>query len=432
MTYLNYYDMQKRVVVTGLGVVSPIGNSISEFISSLKQGKSGIKQLEELKNLGFACTVGGVPDINGKKYEEILSAYQLEDADLAIKYAVIAGLEAWSDSGLAIPDNLYGSSMDNYGTIIGTCSGGFEIFARKVISMVNDGKVKRLGSRIIENIMPSGPAAAISNIFALSNISYTNSSACSTGSESIALSFERIRSGNADIIITGGTDPYSPHVWAGFDSMRLLSRTHNDMPEKASRPLSASSGGFVPGAGAGIIILEELEHAKKRGARIYAEIVGSNINSGGQRNGGSMTASNPESVVKCIMKAIEDAGINGNEIDLICGHLTGTKSDSNEINNWITALNLLSRFPYINSLKSLTGHLIGAAGAVETIAGIIQLNENFIHVSANCEDLNPDIESIYPREKIPMTTINDINIRYVAKASFGFGDVNSCLILKKH
>ncbi len=425
-------NKDKRVVITGLGIVSPIGNDIKTFTNSLLNKTSGIKYNIDLDQYNFSCKIAGVPDISDKIYRDILETYMLTESDLAIKYAVIAGLSAWKDAGLDIPDYLEGKPQKDYGAIIGTCSGGYEIFARKVIEMVNNGKVKRLGSQIIENIMPSGPTAALSNILALSNIAFTNSAACSTGTESISLAYQRIKNGDANLLLTGSTDPYSPHVWAGFDSMRLLSRTHNDAPEKGSRPLSASSGGFVPGAGAGILILEELEHAINRKAKIYGEIASSIVNSGGQRNGGSMTASNPTMVRKCISDAIYDANIKGDDIDLICGHLTGTKSDPLEVANWKNGLNLNNNFPFINSLKSYTGHLIGAAGSVEMIAATLQLKNRFIHASLNCEDLHPEIESIYPHDKIPQETILNKELKYIAKASFGFGDVNSCIILKKY
>jgi 3-oxoacyl-[acyl-carrier-protein] synthase I len=425
------YDSMKRVVITGIGIISPIGNSIQSFLTSIKEGNSGIKYIPELKDLGFASCIGGIPDIDKEQYDDIFSQYELTDADLSIKYAVLAGIDAWMDAGLQIPDKHSTYTNNNFGSAIGTCSGGAEIFSRKLVPAVNSNSIKRLGSQIVENTMHSGSAAALSNILALSNQTISNSSACATGTESIIMAAEKIRYGKAKIFIAGGTDPYTPYAWAGFDSMRLLSRKHNDTPQKGSRPMSQSSDGFVASSGAGLVVVEELEHALARNARIYAEITGIATNAGGHRNGGSMTASNPDKVIECIKEAMNDASLQSYEIDLICGHLTGTKSDYNEISNWRDALDNPESQPYINSLKSMTGHMIGAAGSVEIIAAVLQLYYQFIHPTINCEDLNPEIAKIWDSEKIPKKAISNVNLQNIAKASFGFGDVNACIILKK-
>lgn len=422
----------KRVVITGIGVISPIGNGINSFLNSMKQGISGIKFIQELADFNFSSQIGGIPDINLPDYDNIFQEYELSEADLTVKYAVLAAIQAWKDAKLEIPDKFSIAANEDYGAVIGSCAGGAELYARKLYHLVNSKKIKKLGSQIIENLMHSGSTAVISNIFALANQTISNSSACATGAESIIMATEKIRQSTAKLIIAGSSDPYSPYMWAGFDSMRLLSRKFNDNPTKASRPLSASADGFVAAAGAGMLIVEELEHALKRNAKIYAEIIGINYNAGGQRNGGSMTASNPNRVIDCIRSSIKDAKINSEQIDLICGHLTGTKFDDKEINNWKTALSLNKKFPYINSLKSITGHTIGAAGAIETIAAILQLYNDFIHPTINCEDLNENVKQIWDENKIATKLITNPNLNYIAKASFGFGDVNSCLILKKY
>ncbi|MDD2635765.1 MAG: beta-ketoacyl-[acyl-carrier-protein] synthase family protein [Bacteroidales bacterium] len=421
----------KRVVITGMGIISPIGNGIQSFLQSIKEGKSGIRFIPELKELGFSSCIGGVPNIDTELNNDIFSKYELTEADISIKYAVLAGIEAWKDAGLKIPDKYSTYTNNNYGSVVGTCSGGAEIFTRKLVPAVNNNSIKRLGSQIIENTMHSGSAAALSNILALSNQTISNSSACATGTESIIIAVEKIRNGTADLFIAGGTDPYTPFAWAGFDSMRLLSRKFNDHPTISSRPMSQSSDGFVASAGAGMVVVEELEHALLRNATIYAEIIGIATNAGGQRNGGSMTASNPDKVVECIKNAIKDANIDNSKIDLISGHLTGTKLDFNEISNWLNALESPKSLPYINSLKSMTGHMIGAAGSAETIAAVLQLYYQFIHPTINCEDLNPEIAKNWDSKKIPIKLINSVNLQHIAKASFGFGDVNACIILKK-
>lgn len=210
--------------------------------------------------------------------------------------------------------------------------------------------------------------------------------------------------------------------------MRVLNTGKNDTPDQASRPMSASAGGFIPGAGAGILLLESFDSAEKRGARIYAELLGGAVNSGGQRNGGSMSAPNSEGVQICIRMALDDAGINAQNVDTVNGHLTATMADPIEIKNWADALQCSpENLPCINSTKSLVGHCLGAAGGVECVASVLQIYKQFIHGSLNCEDLH---EKILPYENsIIHNTINK-PIRYLAKASFGFGDVNSCIIMK--
>lgn len=195
--------------------------------------------------------------------------------------------------------------------------------------------------------------------------------------------------------------------------------------------MSESASGFVPGSGAGALLLEDLESALERGARIYGEILGGNTNSGGQRGEGTMTAPNPEAVQQCIKNALIDAGISANEIDKINGHLTATSKDSLEMENWSKALGRSGAdFPYINSLKSTVGHCLSAAGGVENVAAVLELYHGFVFPNRNCEDLHPEITAIVDPSRIPQQIIRtELNI--VAKASFGFGDVNGCVIFKK-
>jgi len=267
---------------------------------------------------------------------------------------------------------------------------------------------------------------------ALGNVNFTNSNACSTATDAILMAYDLIRTGRAKIMLCGGADCESYYYWGLFDLMRILSPNFNDQPEKASRPMSLSACGFVPGAGAGILVLEDLESALERNARIYAEIAGGYMNTGGQRNGGSMTAPNSDAINICIEKAVENSGIAADEVELISGHLTATKADVIEVNNWKKALKRsYQNFPFINSLKSMTGHLLGGAGSLETIATIIQLHDGFIHPNINCEDLHPAISEIIDPACVPQTLVQK-KINCAIKASFGFGDVNSCIVLKKH
>jgi len=301
---------------------------------------------------------------------------------------------------------------------VGSGVSDLQLIADHVVSKVNAGKVRRIGTRIAEQVMSSAPSARLSGILGLGNQVTSNSSACSTGTEAIAEAVLRIRMGRAKRMVGASTEGSSPYGWSGFDSMRVLASKFNDQPEKGSRPMSATACGFVPGAGAGA------------GAPIYAEILGVMVNSGGQRGGGSMTAPNPEGIKRCIIGAIKDAGISPDDIDAISGHLTATFADPHEVKNWSAALcRGPESFPWINSTKSMIGHCLGAAGAIETVAAVLEIQGGFIHPSINCEDLHPDIQSFAHR--IPQACLDYPEINIMAKAGFGFGDVNSCIILKK-
>jgi 3-oxoacyl-(acyl-carrier-protein) synthase len=419
---------EKRVVITGMGVVSPNGTGLDHFLQAIRSGRSGIRFMPRLEELNFACRIAGVPTISENNYEQYFDAKHL---NANIGYACIAAIEAWLDAGLAIPGPEVQADWDS-GTIYGCGICGMETIATQVVPRINAGEVRRLGSRVVEQVMASGISAYVGGILGLGNQVTSNSSACSTGTEAIIDATYRIRAGLAKRMIAGGAEGASPYTWGGFDSMRVvLSRKFNDQPEKGSRPMSASACGFVPGSGAGCLVLEELETANARGARIYGEITGAMVNCGGQRRGGSMTAPNPEGVVHCIEGAVRDAAIDPEEIDAINGHLTATYADPHEIKNWSDALKRgPDNFPYVNSTKSMIGHCLGAAGAIETIAAVLELEHGFMHPSINCEDLHPDIK---PFEKSVVREYRDFpEIKTIAKASFGFGDVNSCLIIKKH
>ncbi len=423
--------MNNRVVVTGMGVLSPIGNSLNEFYKNLETGKSRIKHIPELADLGFGCQIGGLVELESSPFYSYLDHFLLSDASNVVKYAVVAGLEAWHHAGLTIPETPDNKPDYDTGIIFGSAIGTVDIYEKKILPNVHQRSLRKLKSTIVEHSMLSAPSANLAGILGLANWIGFNSSACSTGSEAIALGYRHIKNGLAKRMIVGGVDIYTPAGWAGFDALRVTTRNHNDNPEKGSRPMSATATGFVPAEGCGVLILEEYETAIQRDATIYAELVGAFINSGGQRKGGTMTAPSSEGVIRCIRGAINDSKINAAEIDLISGHLSSTMADILEIQNWSEALKRKGKdFPYINSLKSLLGHCIGAAGSIETIAVVLQLYHNFIHVSANCEDVHPEIVSLISEEKIPFETKKNIFLRYAAKSSFGFGDVNVVLIFK--
>ncbi len=422
--------MKTRVVITGLGIVAPNGHGLEAFEQALRQGTSGIRFIPKMKELKLGCNVAGVPQNIDEISKEYFTDEQLYAMNSSIKYAGIAAIDAWRDAGFEVPEPDSDTVHHDTGAIIGTGIGGLDTVGEKLVPLTDAGKARRLGSTAVEQIMASGVSAKIGGLLALGNQVTTNSSACSTGTEAIIDAVLRIRSGLAKRMLAGGSEGATPYIWSGFDAMRVLNRTRNDEPEKASRPMSASAAGFVPGSGAGILMLESLESAQERGARIYAEVIGGAINCGGQRQGGSMTAPNPISVQRCIRMALEDAGISGDEIDAINGHLTATFADPHEIRNWSLALERSpENFPLVNATKSLIGHGLGAAGGLESVACVLQVYKGFVHGSANCEDLHEELQPY--ADSIVQETRETPDLQVQAKASFGFGDVNTCVLFKK-
>ncbi len=413
-----------------MGVVAPNAHGLDHFEEALREGRSGIRYIPELKELNFACQIGGVPqdfENTRKRYFDHEKLLSLNDN---IGYASVAAVDAWTDAGFTVPDSEDDRVDWDTGVIVGSGIGGMDTIAKTVVPMINQGKVRRMGSRIVEQVMNSGTSARIAGLLALGNQVTSNSAACSTGNEAIIDAMWKIRIGLAKRMLAGGSEGASPYIWGGFDAMRVICRKFNDQPEKASRPLSASACGFVPGSGSAVLVIEDLDSALERGARIYAEILGGAVNCGGHRMGGSITAPNPEGVRRCIRAAVTDSGVKPGEIDAINGHLTATYADPYEVKNWSAALDCSpGDFPYINSTKSLIGHCLGATGAIESVAVVLQLYKGFLHPSVNCEDIHPDIAEY--EGKIPQKCIDYPELKTIAKAGFGFGDVNSCLMFQK-
>lgn len=419
--------MERRVVITGLGVVSPNGVGVDNFTTAIKNGTSGVEFYNSLKELNFSCCIGGIPKVSEALKRNYFTELQLRNFNSSgILYGCMAGMDAWKDAGLSITE----SSDNDSGTIFGAGTSGVEKF-REAIYKLDAKNVRRLGSTVVAQTMASGVSAYLGGILGLGNQVTTNSSACATGTEAILMGFDRIKAGRAKRMLVGSTSDHGAYLWGGFDAMHVLTYKHNESPKTGSRPMSATASGFVPGSGAGAMVIESLESALERGATIYAEILGGDINSGGQRNQGTMTAPSSEAVQRCIKNAVANSNIDPQEIDAINGHLTATTKDYLEIYNWSKALGLKGiDFPYINSLKSMVGHCLSASGSIECVASVLQLHHNFIFSNINCEDMNKEIISLISEQKIPQVLIEkELNI--VAKASFGFGDVNACVIFKK-
>ncbi|SDE30373.1 3-oxoacyl-(acyl-carrier-protein) synthase [Pricia antarctica] len=421
--------MAERVVITGLGVCAPNGIGLDAFGEAMASGKSGIRFISELKQLEFGCQIAGEPLLTDNRINRYFTPLQLRGLNATgIIYGVLAGTDAWNDAGLPKAD---AETPDwDSGILFGTGTLGVAKF-REAIHLIDNKEVRRLGSTTVIQTMASGISAYLGGILGCGNQVTTNSSACTTGTEGILMGYERIASGKAKRMLVGSCSDSGPYVWAGFDAMRILPRNYNENPENASRPMSATAAGFVPGSGAGALVLESLESAQERGGKIYAEVLGGAVNSGGQRGNGSMTAPNSEAVQRCIIEAVRNSGIKNSDIDTINGHLTATAKDALEIENWSRALDRSGpNFPYINSFKGLFGHCLAAAGSIECVASVLQFEKNQIFGNVNVEDLHPEIEEQVDRIKIPLKTI-DYTPKILAKASFGFGDVNACVIFKR-
>lgn len=421
--------MNRRVVVTGMGVVSPNGVGIPAFLNAIQTGKPGIRFVPLYEELKFSCQVAGVPQFEWeslRNYISEVSFYGLKAR--GIGYGLAAAIDAWRDAGNHIETD---EPLWDTGCVFGNSVADTEAM-RNVITRVDNKEAKKLGSRVVEQSMNSGVTSYISGRLGIGNAVITNSAACATGTQAILMGYDYIKKGAAKRMLVGSAEYVDTYVFGSFDSMRVLSRKFNNQPEKASRPMSTTAGGFVPGSGAAALVLEDLDYALARGAKIYAEILGGSTNSGGQRGGGSMTAPNPAGVIRCIEDAVRMADINPKQIDAISGHLTATLADRQEIQNWNTALKRSGDdFPYINSLKSMIGHSLSAAGSIESVASILQIVHGFVHPNINLEDPNPGITNLISNNRLPTKMVKtDVNI--VAKANFGFGDVNSCLIFSKY
>jgi 3-oxoacyl-(acyl-carrier-protein) synthase len=422
--------MAERVVVTGMGVLAPNGHGLDAFERALREGVSGIRRYEKLAELKFGCQVGGAP----QGVDEIKRRYFDDEQLFAMKsnviaFGAIAAVDCWRDAGFEVDEGGSGEPDRAAGAIIGTGVGGTDLMCGFAAPAIDAGRARRMGSTVVEQVMCSGVSARIGGLLGLGGQVTTNSSACTTGTEALVQAFWHLQAGRAERMLAGGAEADSHYIWGSFDAMRVLAANRNHEPERASRPLSASASGFVPGSGAGMLLLETLESARRRGARIYAEVLGGQVNSGGQRGGGSMTAPNPDGVRRCIREALDAAGVAGSQVDAINGHLTATMADPREIRSWTEALGVEpARFPLVNATKSLIGHALGAAGGIECVASVLQLHRGFVHGSRNCEDLHPELEPY--RGSIPQQTV-EREIRVLAKASFGFGDVNGCIVLRR-
>lgn len=419
----------QRIVITGLGVVAPNGVGIHDFRQSLMQGRTGIRFDAELESLGFGCQVSGRPPLQEIQVQEMLSALEQKQIQSSgLIYALIAAHEAWKNAGLPLqPHDDLDTEM---GCIIGAGISGVEKF-RTSIYAIDRKEVRKLGSTSVPQTMNSSGMAYISGKYGLGNWCTANSSACATGTEALWMAYQHLKLGNSKRMIIGTYSDVGPYIWGGFDAMRVCVSKYNETPESASRPLSQSAAGFAPSGGAGMLILETLDAAKKRGANILAEVVGGSVNCGGQRQGGSMTAPNPKAVRSCIETAVRNAQIATSEIDVIQGHLTATTKDADEIFAWDDVLGVEKHKIKIQAPKSHFGHALAAAGSIELVTSVLQLQHQEVYKNLNADDIHPNISERVGAEYLSFD-YQKAHIRHLIKASFGFGDVNACVVLKKY
>lgn len=410
-----------------MGIVAPNAVGLEAYRRALCEGRSGLAFVPQMKELDFACHVAGIPRVSDETAQAYLGPL-LSTTNTTMRYAVIASVDCWRDANLPMPQS--DSRVDwSTAAVIGSSLAGMETAGELVVPETNAGRVRRLGSSAIERVMASCATACVSGLLGLGGQATANSSACGTGTEAIVNAYWMVRENRIDRVLAGSTEPSSVYAWAGLDSLRVTMRKSNDRPQAAARPLSATAGGLVPAGGAGILMLESLASAQSRKARIYAEVLGGHSNGGGQRNGGSITASNPDGVVRCVQQSLDVAKTNPAEVDYINGHLTGTAGDPKEIRCLSTALGRpVGQMPWVNSTKSLIGHGLAASGSMESVATILQLVYGFLHPSINCEDFHPEIADLAPR--VPQVSIS-VPCRVALKTSFGFGDVNSCVVFRR-
>lgn len=418
-----------RVVVTGLGVVAPNAITVESFEEALSQGLSGLRYDEELAKLGFGCCVAGTPQLTEEYITRYFTPLQLRGLKATgLVYGVIAGKDAYQDAGLQPANKEF--AHDDLGIIMGTGQSGGEKF-REAIHLIDDKQVRRLGSTSVIQTMTSGVSAWLAGELGAGNLVTSNSSACCTGTEAFIMGYDRIAAGKATTMLVGSTSDSGPYIWGGFDAMRILPTGYNENPAAASRPFSNDAAGFVPGSGAGALILESLESALTRKAHIYCEVLGGDLNSGGQRGNGSMTAPNGTAVQKCIINALKNAQVSSDAIDTINGHVTATGKDAYEVLNWLQALNRdTSNFPSMNSFKSTIGHCLAAAGSIELVGCILQLKHQKVYGNRNITALHEEIKNTISSSTFPTETQSK-EIEYLIKASFGFGDVNAAVVLKR-
>lgn len=401
----------KRVVITGLGIISSIGNHKDEVKESLLQGKSGIEFVPEYKELGFRSHVAGT--VKNLDLKKLIDRKSLKFMGQASSYAYLAMREAIDDANLS-PELI---SNVNTGLIVGS-GGASNQDVVESANLLKESGVRKVGPYRVTRSMSSTTSACLATLYKIKGTSFSVSSACATSSHCIGLACEQIQFGKQKMMFAGGGEELHWSLSVLFDAMGALSSKNNENPTKASRAFDKDRDGFVIAGGGGILVLEELEHAINRGAKIYAEVVGF----GSSSDGDNMVQPSQDGAARCMQSAIQ----NVDKIDYINAHGTSTVvGDSNELNAIASVFK--DEKPMISSTKSLTGHSLGAAGVQEAIYSLIMLENNFITPSANVENI---MEEGYNHNIVTQKTNQKLTT--VMSNSFGFGGVNASLVFKKY
>ncbi|MBO7457171.1 MAG: beta-ketoacyl-ACP synthase II [Paludibacteraceae bacterium] len=413
----------RRVVITGLGALTPLGNSAAETWEALVAGKNGIAPITGFDASLFKTRFAG--EVKGFDPETVIDHKEARKMDRYTQFSICVADEALRNSGL----DLEQEDRSRVGVIWGSGMGGLQTMEEEISDFATGDKVPRFNPFMIPKAIPSIAAGQISIRFGLGGPSFSVSTACSSSSHAVGSAFDQIRLGHADVLLTGGADADVTFTGiGGFNSLHALS-TRNDSPETASRPFSKSRDGFVLGEGAACLILEDYEHAKARGAKIYAEIIGEGMTSDAYH----MTAPDPEGkgAERVMRLALKDAGLQPQDIDYINTH--GTSTPLGDVTEVKAIQRVFGEHVYemnLNSTKSMTGHLIGATGAVEALACIMALKDGIIPPTINHDPEDAD-ENIDYRINFTFDKAQKRDIRYALSNTFGFGGHNACLIFKK-
>lgn len=404
----------RRVVVTGIGMVSPLGNDAKTSWENALAGKSGVSKITQFDASAFGSQIAG--EVKGFEVEKYLPAKEARRFDRFIHFGVAAGLMALEDSGLVIDDEL----ALRAGCAIGSGIGGLPEICRNYQMYIDRG-ARRISPFLITGSIANMVSGQLSIMKNLKGPSVAYSTACTTGLHSIGEAAWMIKRGDADVMIAGGAEStVSVLGVGGFDSMHALSR-RNDSPETASRPFDKDRDGFVLGEGAGVVVLEDYESAKKRGATIYGEILGYGLTADAHH----ITTPSSDGPRRCMLNAIKQAGINPDEIDYLNAHGTSTVvGDINETKAIKEAFGDHAKNMVVNSTKSMTGHLLGGAGGIETVFSLLALKNQVSPPTINIFEQDPECDLDYCAN-----TARDMKIRYAMKNSFGFGGTNGSLVL---
>jgi 3-oxoacyl-[acyl-carrier-protein] synthase II len=410
---------RRRVVVTGLGLITPLGIGVETTWGNLINGKSGIGKITRFDASAFPTQIAG--EVKNFNPEDFIEAKDIKKMDRFIHFAVAAATMALEDSGLKIADN----NAERVGVIVGSGIGGLSAIENYHSVYLEKGP-RRITPFFIPMLVINLASGQISIRFGAKGPNSAVSTACATGNHSIGDAYKIIQRGDADAMIAGGTEAViTPLGIGGFNAMKALS-TKNDKPEKASRPFDIDRDGFVMGEGAGIMILENLQNAMDRGAKIYAEVIGYGMTADAYH----ITSPSPggEGAARCMSLALRDGGVEPAEINYINAHGTSTKSgDELEVSAIKTVFGEHAHKVTISSTKSMTGHLLGAAGGVEAVFSVLSILNDIVPPTINLDNVDPECSNL---DYVPHAA-RRMQINYTLSNSFGFGGTNACLLLKK-